>query len=511
MKKAKRAFSSNINSKNLIKNEQPKYNLEKSCLLNIKAQVVNSKLIHRIGYNGDYVEYWIEVITDYKKWIVKKRYSEFYDLNQKINQKIPEINKLFPPKRFFKNSEDTIEERKICFNKYLNFLFKKKNIFSLNEVLDFIQMDKKILELYIKKHTMVRQDQDNCVFQSLKRSFNHMIIIEKKEKSKSVGENMNITGLSTLSSKINSKEELNRRTEPNINNINSIIIDSCDAIYDIEESNYFSSLLEFEKTKNIDKDKKGQNIQNDDNINHYINNYEKEAGNIVIEEFLKNLSQDIDNKTDIIRTFEEFLKKGPKWPYLSNTNIIKLFVGNINNSVIYTDKKWSFCSNKLSSNQKSLSGNNINKIENENKLSLTQKSLSNLGDKKKDLFNDFEKNDNDNTILKGLFYYIGNFENNILLSFSCLDLLSKLLDNEFNPEVELYLKIFKTRRMKDYQCMRLEEIIKNNMGGPKATKNAFKLLSILMEDKNKELIKKMLIKDEIIFKQLSIYNHQSYE
>ena len=65
--------------------------------------------------------------------------------------------------------------------------------------------------------------------------------------------------------------------------------------------------------------------------------------------------------------------------------------------------------------------------------------------------------------------------------------------------------------MKDYQCMRLEEIIKNNMGGPKATKNAFKLLSILMEDKNKELIKKMLIKDEIIFKQLSIYNHQSYE
>ena len=208
MKKVKRALSSNINPKNSIKNEQQKYNVEKSCLLNIKAQIINSKLVHGTGYNGDYVEYWIEVITDYKKWIVKKRYSEFYDLNQKIMPKIPEINKLFPPKRFFKNSEDTIEERKICFNKYLSFLFKKKNIFSFNEVLDFIQMEKKILELYIKKHTMVRQDQDNCVFQSLKRSFNHMMIIENKEKSKSVGENLNINGLSTLSTKINSKEEI---------------------------------------------------------------------------------------------------------------------------------------------------------------------------------------------------------------------------------------------------------------------------------------------------------------
>ena len=513
MKKVKRALSSNINSKNIIKNEQPKYNVEKSCLLNIKAQIINSKLVHKAGYNGDYVEYWIEVITDYKKWIVKKRYSEFYELNQKIMPKIPEINKLFPPKRFFKNSEDTIEERKICFNKYLSFLFKNKNIFSFNEVLDFIQMEKKILELYIKKHTMVRQDQDNSVFHSLKRSFNHMMLIENKEKSKSVGENLNINGLSTMSTKINSKEEISRRTDPNINNINSIIIDSCDAIYDIEETNYYSTLLEYEKLKNInEKEKKEKNIQNDDDdTNNYINN-EKEVGTIVVEEFLKNLSQDIDNKTDIIRTFEEFLKKEQKWPYLSSANIIKLFVGNINNSVINTDKKWSFCFNKLTPSQKSLSGNNINNIQNANKLSAsTKKSLSSLGEKNKTLFNDIEKNDSDNHILKGLFYYIGDFENNILLSFSCLDLLTKLLDNEFNPEIETYLKIFKTRRIKDYQSMRLEEIIKSNRGGPKAAKNAFKLLSILMEDKNKDLIKKTLIKDENILKQLSIYNHQSYE
>jgi hypothetical protein len=92
-----------------------------------------------------------------------------------------------------------------------------------------------------------------------------------------------------------------------------------------------------------------------------------------------------------------------------------------------------------------------------------------------------------------------------------LDLLVKLLDNEFNPEIEIYLKIFKTRRISDYQTMKLEEIIKNHKGGVKATKNALKLLSILMEDKNKEMIKKTLVKDENVLKQLSLYNNNIYD
>ena len=59
--------------------------------------------------------------------------------------------------------------------------------------------------------------------------------------------------------------------------------------------------------------------------------------------------------------------------------------------------------------------------------------------------------------------------------------------------------------------MRLEEIIKKNIGGVKSTKNALKLLSILMEEKNKEVIKKTLIKDENILKQLSLYNNHLYD
>ena len=518
MKKVKRALSSNINSKILLKKSQANYNINKNGLLSIKAQVINSKLIHRPGYNGDYVEYWIEIMTDYKKWIIKKRYSEFYDLNQILMKKIPEINKLFPPKRFFKNSEDTIEERKACFNKYLGFLFKKINIFSFNEVLDFIQMEKKIVELYIKKHTMVKQDQDNYVYQSLKKSFNRMIIMEKMEKSKSVGESLNLNGISSLSTKINSKDEINRCTDPNINIINSSIIEGSDATYEIEEfnSNYYSTLLEYEKKKSIQDNYKKKDIIIDD---------KRESGTIVIEEFLKNLSQDIENKTDILKSFEDFLKKGKKWPIFSNTDIIKLYVGNINNSTINTDKKWSFNLTKLTQNQKCLSGNNINNIniindknqiqrKNEKRLSVTDKNIiKNIGINKI-IFKENERYDSeedDIIALRGLFYYIGNFDNNILLSISCLDLLVKLLDNEFNPEIEIYLKIFKTRRISDYQTMKLEEIIKNHKGGVKATKNALKLLSILMDDKNKEFIKKTLVKDENVLKQLSIYNNNIYD
>ena len=89
-----------------------------------------------------------------------------------------------------------------------------------------------------------------------------------------------------------------------------------------------------------------------------------------------------------------------------------------------------------------------------------------------------------------------------MLSISCLNFLVKLLDNEFNPEVELYLKLFKTRKTSDYQIMKLEEIIINKKGGFQSTNNALKLLSILAEDKSKEYISKFLVKDETIINKL---------
>ena len=482
MKKGKRAFSSNSEFLNHERKEKEEfdYNFDKNCLSNIKARVIRHKLVHGSGYNEDYVEYWVEINTDYKKWIVKKRYSEFYELNKKLSVKIPELNKLFPPKRFFKTSEKIIEERKIYFNKYLHFLFKNKNIFTLTELLDFIEIEQKIIELYLKKHTMVKRDPENITYKALKEQFDKMTIKSKEEKSKSVGEsiNMKINTLSSVSTKINSKEEINKNVDYfNLNKITNSIMESCDSEYEVEEldTNYFSTLLDFEKS-NLNY----QYFDKQENINLY----NKESGTIVIQEFLKNLSQNIGNKTDIVKLFEEFLKQRQEWPRFSNNDIIKLFIGNKSGDNLMREKKRSFNAESVPFF--------LEKIKNKEKKENMINNENNFG----------ENINRENNNYKGIFHYIGEFDINLLLSVCCLDFLVKLLDNEFNPEVELYQKLFKTRKITDYQLMRLEDIIKYNKGGIKSANNAIKLLSILTEDKTKDYITKFLIKDENIMKRL---------
>ena len=486
MKKEKRAFSSNSEFLNHGRKEID-YNVDKNCLSNIKARVLKYELVHGTGYNEEFVEYWIEITTDYKKWIVKKRFSEFYELNKKLSIKMPELNKLFPPKRFFKTSEKTSEERKSYFNKYLQYIFKNKNIFTLDELLDFIQIEQKIIELYLKKHTMVKRDPQNITYKALKQQFDKMSTRNKTEKSKSVGYTQSLAtyGTNSISTKINSIDEINKGHDYfNLNKINKSIIESCDSVYEVEElnTNYYSTLLDFEQS----------NLQNfDTQENQSFSS--KESGTIVIQEFLKNLSQDIENKTDIVKFFEEFLKDRQEWPKFSNSDIIKLFVGNNNDINIIRGKKRSFNAEYFPNFLEKIKSQNLEK----RKSSKFNDYLGQLNEGDYDDNNQF-----DNCIYKGLFHYIGEFDKNLMLSISCLNFLVRLLDNEFNPEVEIYLKLFKSRKVTDYLLMRLEEIIKYNKGGVQSANNALKILSILTEDKSKEYATKYFVKDENILKKL---------
>ena len=478
MKKEKRAFSSNSEFLNHERKEID-YNVDKNCLSNIKARILKYELVHGTGYNEDFVEYWIEISTDYKKWVIKKRFSEFYELNKKLSTKMPELNKLFPPKRFFKTSEKISEERKSYFNKYLHYIFQNKNIFTLDELLDFIQIEQIIIELYLKKHVMVKRDPQNITYKALKQQFDKMNIKNLNEKSKSVGysQGLKAYGTNSISKKINSMNEMNKGQDYfNLNKINKSIMESCDSVYEVEElnTNYYSTLLDFEQS----------NLQN---------LYNKETGTLVIQEFLKNLSQDIENKTDIVKFFEEFLKDRQEWPKFSNSDIIKLFVGNNNDINIIRGKKRSFNAEYFP--------NFLEKIKSQ-KLEKRKSSKFNdyLGQLNEGDYDD--NNQFDNCIYKGLFHYIGEFDKNLMLSISCLNFLVRLLDNEFNPEVEIYLKLFKSRKVTDYLLMRLEEIIKYNKGGVQSANNALKILSILTEDKSKEYVTKYFVKDENILKKL---------
>ena len=478
MKKEKRAFSSNSEFLNHERKEVD-YNVDKNCLSNIKARILKYELVHGTGYNEDFVEYWIEISTDYKKWVIKKRFSEFYELNKKLSTKMPELNKLFPPKRFFKTSEKISEERKLYFNKYLHYIFQNKNIFTLDELLDFIQIEQIIIELYLKKHVMVKRDPQNITYKALKQQFDKMNLRNINEKSKSVGysQGLKAYGVNSISKKINSMNEINKGQDYfNLNKINKSIIESCDSVYEVEElnTNYYSTLLDFEQS----------NLQN---------LYNKETGTLVIQEFLKNLSQDIENKTDIVKFFEEFLKDRQEWPKFSNSDIIKLFVGNNNDINIIRGKKRSFNAEYFPNFLEKIKSQNLEK----RKSSKFNDYLGQLNEGDYDDNNQF-----DNCIYKGLFHYIGEFDKNLMLSISCLNFLVRLLDNEFNPEVEIYLKLFKSRKVTDYLLMRLEEIIKYNKGGVQSANNALKILSILTEDKSKEYVTKYFVKDENILKKL---------
>ena len=531
MKKSKKAWSTNEIKNDILKPD--KSNLHSKAnkrLMKISAKVTGQKSMN----GGEYTVYNIIITTEFNEWTIQKRYSEFYTLNQSLIRKIPDINKHFPPKRFFKNSDETIDERVRFFNNYLHCLFNDYNIFLFDEVIDFICIDKKILELAMSKHTMGNNNKDNeALYDSVKKSIQHL---EKNERSSSFGKNdgknnsMDIFGNISSSNKSNDSKnnnKININVEANINNsIKEKNIDSKDINEDTfkaNNKNYFSNLFEYEKSKKILEDV-------------FNNETDESPFNKIIEEFLKILNKKNDNKTAIIKSFEDFLKSGNYLPKLSKYDIIKLFIGVKNYKKPKKDEQPQKDNKKNKKNEKNDESNAMN--DSIVRRALTSKFINDKLVKNKELTKSFgkQKTKNDdlssscssssdsddelsNNVIKtshttdllGLFALIGNYHKNILLSVNCLDLLVKLLSYEYNPAAEFYDGIFKERRIAEYESLKLEEIISSNVGGAKSTFNAMKVLLILFkDDPRKELYKRTITKNETVFKRFKIFEKNYY-
>ena len=66
--------------------------------------------------------------------------------------------------------------------------------------------------------------------------------MEKMDKSKSVGETININGISSISTKVNSKEEISHGIDANLYNINTLIPNSIkDIMFMILKLKFWSS------------------------------------------------------------------------------------------------------------------------------------------------------------------------------------------------------------------------------------------------------------------------------
>jgi len=260
-----------MNKNNKILNKI--YLIEKQKFYKIKAKIIGYSLIHLAGFNNDYVEYTISVKTDYGNWKFKKRYEEFFKLNNELINKIPEINEYFPPKRVFKNSESTIKERIKYFNKYLKFLLNKINIFLFNDIINFIHLDVAILGLIIKKFNMLKLNlKEDYIYESLTETFTKSKLKEKFKKD-----------------------------EDNNDNFSSL------------NNNYFNSIYEYEKNR--------------ENSYEWDEPQSITPASFVIRELLKNLCEDDSNKDDIFKTFESFLQQRRKWVKFSTKDITELFLG----------------------------------------------------------------------------------------------------------------------------------------------------------------------------------------
>ena len=414
------------------------YIIEKKKIYRIKAKITGYSLIHLSGFNNDYVEYSISVRTDYGNWNFKKRYEEFAKLNNELIYKIPEINDYFPPKRVFKNSESTIKERIKYFNKYLKFLLNKINIFLFNDIINFINLNIGILGLIIKKYNMLKINlEEDYIMESLSEIFS-------KNKLE-----------------INNKEEKDKNNDDNFSYLNN--------------DNYYESIYLYEK-----------NRQNSFDWNESQYMY---PSSFVIREFLRNLCEENAKKDDIIQTFESFLQQRRKWVNFSTNDINELYLGF--DEIIKEDD-----------DDIEIDGN---KIEPENKKSVAlfqwvnenQKTNEN-NDENKIVF-DSDDNEKEEIKIPGLFQQIGDYQNNILSSIGSLNLLEKLLNDQYNPDYEKFINIFKNLKLYQFNYMKLNDIIKNNIGGNKTNEKAMKILTIIFGDKKWEKYKKEIITDEVVY------------
>ena len=438
----------------LIHQNNDYYINKKNRLFRLKANIIGSKLIHKSGFYNDYVEYYVQIETDYAKWSLKKRYEDFYKLHTKLELIIPEMKNRFPQKRFFKSSDKTVRERIKSFNDYLSYLCCNINIFLSEEILNFIEIKKDIIQLFLNKYNMLNIDEENEVLISIKKSYNK---IQQKEE----------------------KQLIEKRPRDNYKNYINISLNK-----DLSKiDNYYESILQYEtkRQSGFDWDEPA-----------YLT-----PKLIVIKEFLINLSEKFENNIDILNTFEKFLNRGNKWIHLSQDEIKILFIGEEGNNSVKNEVKDFF--NNIDKNKKK-------KIASDFKFHSFIEFLEKQEDFniKTSEIEDYYTLNYDNKI-NGLFHVIGSYKNNIILSVGAMNLLDKLIDTEYNPDADIYITEFKSCDIKYYSMLNLNNIIKYNIGGNKNNMKAMKLMKLIFSDNNMEKYKRILMKDDVVFKQYINY------
>jgi len=183
---------------------------------------------------------------------------------------------------------------------------------------------------------------------------------------------------------------------------------------DIDTNNFYCSMADLKLNNN------------NNNINSQLGNtdfFEQEIspGTLVIQEFLRNMMDISFNKTELIFQFEYFLKNKK------------------NNNQNKSNNNWYF-----------LDTNEIHIF-----------------------FNGFYSNISHMKI-NGFLYHCENIQNNKIGTQNCIEFLTKILSEDFNPQADIFLKIFRKCPLENIIQMELENHIIDNSNTNRI--NAFKIL-----------------------------------
>ena len=244
----------------------------------------------------------------------------------------------------------------------------------------------------------------------------------------------------------------------NIDYLNMINMNSSSIINTTDNNLYYKGRVTISRNSSTSKNENDKNnfycslarmnLSNDNdkkNVRTSEYNEEKEIthGGIVIQEFLRNLIDTPYNKTELLYQFEYFLLNRDNEESKSNSSF-----------------KWYFLS------------------ENEIKTFL----------------NGFYSNIS-HTKINGFLYHCGNIINNKIASEQCLEFLKKLLNEDYNPQADLFLRVFKKCDINDIIQMELDKHIINNTNSVRI--DAFMILYKYIEnDKNYEDETKQILRNE---------------
>ena len=202
------------------------------------------------------------------------------------------------------------------------------------------------------------------------------------------------------------------------------------------DNNFYCSLA---KMNLVDK-----NENNKKELDRYSEGEEEiSKGTIIIQEFLRNLGDTPFNKTELLFQFEYFLLNEDNNEEINDSN------------------------------------NNNEKNKNKNKFKwyfLTEEEIELF-------FNGFYSNIS-HTKINGFLYHCGNINNNKIASVQCLQFLKKLLSDDYNPQADSFLKIYKKCNINNIIQMELENHIIKNTNTIRI--NAFIVLYKYLEDDEDE-------------------------